>query len=72
MKGGFGGHRRILAMGVLTTENGAVACEASHLGKSGGMPPGKFWISELVRSFLVQSGSNRDHYSLGIYLNMNG
>ena len=33
-----------------------------HLGGSGGMPPPpeKFWISDLgLRSFLVQSGSNR-------------
>ena len=39
MKGGFSGDRRILAMGVFTTENGAVAREGRQLGESGGMPP---------------------------------
>ena len=54
----------------LTTEKGVVLREARHLGESGGMPPpGKFWFSDLMISFLVQSGSNRDRYSLGIYLN---
>ena len=53
----------------LTTEKGAVSPEARHLGGSGGMPPGKFWISDLLRTFLVQSVSNRDRYSLGIHLN---
>ena len=39
MKGGFSRDRRILAIGVLTTENGIVAREARHVGGSGGMPP---------------------------------
>ena len=59
-------------MVVLTSENGAVAREARHLGGSGGMPPRKFWVSDLLRSFLVQSGGNRDCYFLAIYLNMDG
>ena len=70
MKGGFSGDRRNLAMGVLTMENAAVACEARHLGGSGGMLPRE--ILDLLRLFLVQSGSNRDRYSLGIYLNRDG
>ena len=53
----------------LTTEKGAVSREARHLGGFGGMPPRKFWISDILRFFLVQSGSNRDRYSFGIYFN---
>ena len=55
----------------LTTEKGAVSREARNLGGSGGMPPPRkiLLISDLLRSFLVQSGCNRDRYSLGIYLN---
>ena len=51
MKGGFSSYRRILAMGVLTTENGTVARKARHVGVSGGMPPRKilnFRPSEIV------------------------
>ena len=43
-----------------------------HLGESGGMTPplqGIFWISYILRSFLVQPGSNRDRYFLVIHLN---
>ena len=69
---GFQWRRRILSMVVLTRENGAVAREVRHLGGSGACPPRKFWVSDLLRSFLVQSGGNRDRYSLGIYLNMDG
>ena len=61
-------YHRILAMGVLTMENGAVARKANHLGGSGGMPPRRI-LNFRLRSFLVQSGSNRDRYTLGIYLN---
>ena len=57
----FQWRRRILAMVVLTRENGAVAC-----------PLGKFWVSDLLISFLVQSGSIRESYSFGIHLNMDG
>ena len=39
MKGGFSGDPRILAMGVPTTENGAVAREARHLEGLGACPP---------------------------------
>ena len=53
----------------LTTEKGVVLRETRHLGDLGACPLGKCWISDLLRSFLVQSGSNRDRYSLGIYLN---
>ena len=35
-------------------------------------PSEKFWISDLLRSFLVQSESNHDRYSLGICINMDG
>ena len=62
-KGGFSGDPRILAMELLATENNAIARKAHHIGVSGGMPPGKFWILDHLRSFLVQSGSNRDRYS---------
>ena len=72
MKRGFSGNATILAMVLLTTQNGAVASEALHLGGCGGMPPGKFCISDLLRSFLVQSGSNSDRYFLEIYLIMGG
>ena len=68
MKEGFNGDPRILPMGYsLTTEKGAVSREARHLGGSGGMLPQKNF--DLLRSVLVQYGSNRDRYSLGIYLN---
>ena len=54
----------ILATGV---QKEAVAHEARQLGGSGGMPPPKekFWISDFLRSFLVQSESNHDR---GIHL----
>ena len=52
MKGNFGGDSRILAMGVLTTENGTVAREARYLGGSGACPPPRknldFRPSEIV------------------------
>ena len=51
MKGGFSGDRRILAMGVLTKENAAFACEARHLGGLGACPLRKildFRPSEIV------------------------
>ena len=51
MKGGFSGDAAILAVVVLTTENGVVAREARHLGGFGGMPPRKildFRPSEIV------------------------
>ena len=35
----------------------------------GPFPLEKFWISDVLRSFLVQSGTNRDCYSIGIHLN---
>ena len=51
-------------------KKGALLRQARRVGGSGGMPPpGKCWISDLLRSFLVQSGSNRDRYSSGILLN---
>ena len=48
MKGGFSGNPKILAMGVLTTENGAVVHEVSHLGGSVGMPPRKILDSVII------------------------
>ena len=48
MKGGFSGDATILAVVVLTTENGAVAREARHLGGFGACPPRKildFWCN---------------------------
>ena len=66
-KEGFSGDPRILAMGVLTKENGAVVCETCHLKSLG-----SFWISDLLRLILVHTGCNYDCYSLGIYLNMDG
>ena len=48
MKGGFSVDCRIWKMGQSHTPSRG----------SGGMPPpGKFWISDLLRSFLVQSGN---------------
>ena len=50
----------------------AVAGEARQLGGLWACPPSsprKFWISDLLRSFLAQSGSNHDRYYLGIRLN---
>ena len=70
-KGGFSGDPRILPIGVLTHngKGGSFARSAPSRGVWGHATPGKFWISDLLRSFLVQSGSNRDRYSIGIYLN---
>ena len=51
MKGGFSDDTKILAMVVLTTENGAVAHEARHVGGSWVMPPRKilnFRSSEMI------------------------
>ena len=45
MKGSFSSDRRILAMGVLTTENGAVARFSRHVGVSGGMPPPRKFLN---------------------------
>ena len=56
---GISGDRRILAMGVLRRAK-------RHLRGVGACPPGKVWISNVLRSFLVQSG---DRYYLGIHLN---
>ena len=39
MKGGFSVSHRILAMGVLTMEKGAVGCKACHLGGVWGNVP---------------------------------
>ena len=50
------GYLRISAKGV------SRAPQARHLVGSGGMPPGKVWISDVLRSFLVQSESNGDRY----------
>ena len=71
MAGGFSGDPGILPMGVLThnLKRGSFARSAPPRGVWGNASPGKFWISDLLKSFLVQSGSNRDRYSLGIYLN---
>ena len=47
-------------MGVITRAKRAL---------QGPFPLEKFWISDVLRSFLVQSGTNRDCSSLGIHLN---
>ena len=48
---------------------GAHARSALSRGVWGHALPGKFWISIVLKSFLVQSGGSRDRYSLGIHLN---
>ena len=43
----------------------AVAREVRQLGYLGHGPQRTFWISDLLRSFLAQSGSNHDRLTSG-------
>ena len=68
MKGGFSGDGMILDRGAHNGKWGGRAQSAPSRGVWG-MPLRKILD---FRSFLVQTGSNHDHYSHGIYLNTDG
>ena len=72
MKGGFSGDAMVLDRGAHSGKWGGRTQSAQSRGVWGHAPSRKFWISDLLRSFLVQTGSNHDRYSHGIYLNIDG